>query len=213
MEPSDTERCTESLTNFGRDDDALDEALLLDDDWRAALEDPTAVKDGMVSVDAMQYAAFLRWQAGNHEDESPNAPLDPRKSPDISQKNNNTNPSRLEKSGSNMLSTQHDVEDRPLPLCGDSSSQEEVHAWNEELDREMTRLGIQSEDRTIFKRLEHPELKKKDPQLYRLVEQNEEFSRRWLEEYNKTYFMRHGRLSSDPVQAKTEKERWAEVFG
>ncbi|KAL9564177.1 hypothetical protein ACKAV7_011684 [Fusarium commune] len=141
MEPSDTERCTESLTKFGRDDFALDEALLLDYNWRAALEDPTAGEDGMVSVDAKQYTAFLRWQAGNHEDESPDAPLDPRKSPNISQKNNNTNPSRLQKSRSNMQSTQHDVEDRPLPQWGNSSSEEEVHAWNEELDRKMTKTG------------------------------------------------------------------------
>ncbi|EXK76534.1 hypothetical protein FOQG_18725 [Fusarium oxysporum f. sp. raphani 54005] len=63
MKLSDTKTWTESPTNFGRDDNTSDEALLFDDDWKTALEEPIAGGDGMISVDAKRYAAFLRWEA------------------------------------------------------------------------------------------------------------------------------------------------------
>jgi hypothetical protein len=63
MKPSDIKSWTETPTSFGRDDNTLDEALLSDDDWKTALEEPIAGGDAIVSVDTKRYAAFLRWKA------------------------------------------------------------------------------------------------------------------------------------------------------
>ncbi|KAJ4044783.1 hypothetical protein NW761_008300 [Fusarium oxysporum] len=71
MKPSDIKSWTESPTSFGRDDNTLDEALLSDDDWKTALEEPIAGGDGMVSVDAKRYAAFLRWEASRNKSLNP----------------------------------------------------------------------------------------------------------------------------------------------
>lgn len=63
MRPSDIKSWTESPTSLERDDNTFDEALLSDDDWKTALEEPIAGGDAMLSVDTKRYAAFLRWKA------------------------------------------------------------------------------------------------------------------------------------------------------
>lgn len=183
MEPSDIDR-SESPRNHGRFDNVLEEVFLLDDIWTTAWEEPNASEDGMVLVDAKQYAAFLKWQAENQEDESSSAPLDRQgKSLDVSEKKNTTNPERLEESANKMQSTQHDVRDQPSPRYEDSSSDDQAQVWCEEFERKMDRMGIRKEFRQMLKLLEMSQLMDNDIRLFEMVKKKDDDERQ--ESFNK----------------------------
>ncbi|KAF5539360.1 hypothetical protein FPHYL_12287 [Fusarium phyllophilum] len=175
MEPSDCKRCTETHSSLGGVHGGLEEIFRLDEVWETAWEEPIGNEGGMVLVDAKQYAAFLKWQAGNLEGESTNAPLEPKgKSTDVSEKKENDDPNQLEKKGGNVQSFQHDVEDRPLPPCGDSSSDDEAQAWCEQFERKMDRMGIRRQFRQILKLLEMSQLMDYDMRLFELVKKRDD---------------------------------------
>jgi hypothetical protein len=113
MESSNFKRCPGSRSGVGRVDDELNEIFQLDGVWEAAWEEPIGDTNGMVLVDAKQYAAFLKWKAGNREGESANPLLEPKgKSTDVSEREQNTDPTQLGKQGSNIQSSQHEAKDR-----------------------------------------------------------------------------------------------------
>ncbi|KAG5746389.1 hypothetical protein H9Q69_006780 [Fusarium xylarioides] len=175
MEPSHCKRCTETRSSLGGVHGGLEEIFRLDEVWETAWEEPIGDEGGMVLVDAKQYAAFLKWQAGDLEGESTNTPRQPKgKSTDISETKENTDPNQLEKQGGNVQSSQHDVEDRPLPPCGDSSSDDEAQAWCEQLERKMDRMGIQHQFRQILKLLEMSHLMDNDMRLFELVKKKDD---------------------------------------
>ncbi|KAF4502362.1 monocarboxylate transporter 2 [Fusarium agapanthi] len=157
MESSNNTRCTESCRSLGRVDNGLDEILRLDDAWKTAWEEAVGDNDGMVLVDAKHYAAFLKWQAGNLEGESTKSPLEPK--------------------GSNVQSSQHDLEDRPLSACGDSSSDDEAQAWCGDFEKKMNKMGIRRQFRDILKLLEMSQLMDNDMRLLELVKKKDEGER------------------------------------
>ncbi|PNP76783.1 hypothetical protein FNYG_09887 [Fusarium nygamai] len=178
MESSDCKRCTESPSSVGRVDDELSEIFQLDEVWETAWEEPIGDENGMVLVDAKKYAAFLRWQAGSLEGKSTNTPLEPkRECTDVSEKEENTDPNRLENQGSNMQSSQHDAKDRPLSPTGDSASDDEAQAWCEGFERKMDRMGIRHQFRHILKPLEMSQLMDNDVRLFELAKKKDDEER------------------------------------
>ncbi|KAG9498323.1 hypothetical protein J7337_011220 [Fusarium musae] len=128
MESSNFKRCPESRSSVGRVDDELNEIFQLDGIWETAWEEPIGDIKEMVLVDTKQYAAFLKWQAGNHEG----------KSTDVSEKKENTDLTQLEKQESNIQSSQHDAENHTR----DSPSDDEARTLCEEFERKMDRMSI-----------------------------------------------------------------------
>ncbi|KAF5694879.1 hypothetical protein FDENT_1008 [Fusarium denticulatum] len=182
MESSDCKRC-ESPSSAGRVNDELNEIFQLDEVWETAWEEPIGDTNGMVIVDAKQYAAFLKWQAGNHEVESANPLLEPKgKSTDISEKKENTDPTQLEKQGSNIQSSQHDAKDNTR----DSPSDDKAQAWCKEFERKLDRMGIRHEFPHILKRLEMSQLMDNDMKLFKLVKLLEKVKKKDDEERQKS---------------------------
>ncbi|KAF5619159.1 monocarboxylate transporter 2 [Fusarium tjaetaba] len=164
MESSKSKGCPESRSSVGRDE--LNEIFQVDGAWGTAWEEPIWDTNGMVLVDAKQYAAFLEWQAGSHEGESANSSLEPKgKSSDICEKKENTDPTQLEKQESNIHSSQHDAEDHTR----DSPSDDEAQVLCEEFESKMDRVGIPHEFRHILKHPEMSQLIDNDMNLFKVA--------------------------------------------
>ncbi|SCV40194.1 uncharacterized protein FFB14_07415 [Fusarium fujikuroi] len=185
MEPSDSDR-SESPRDYEQFDDVLEEIFLLDDIWTTTWEELNASKDGMVLVDTKQYAAFLKWQAENQEEESSSAPLDRQgKSLDVSEKKDTTNADRLEGSANKMQSTEHDVRDQPSTRYGDALSDDQAQVWCEEFERKMDRMGIRKEFRQMLKLLEMSQLMDNDIRLFEMVKNKDDEKRQESSNKNK----------------------------
>ncbi|KAF5699686.1 hypothetical protein FMUND_14647 [Fusarium mundagurra] len=170
MESSDWKSCPKGRSSVERVDEELNEIFQLDGVLETAWEEPIGDNDEMVLVDAKQYAAFLKWEAGNLEGEFTNAPpLETR-----GKSKENTDPDQLEKQRSNAQSSQHDVEDRPLPPHRDSPSDDEAQAWCEEFERKMDTMGIRRHFRQILKILEMSQLMDNDMRLFELVKKKDD---------------------------------------
>ncbi|RBR13760.1 hypothetical protein FVER53590_13564 [Fusarium verticillioides] len=166
MVSSNLKRCPESRSSVGRVDDELNEIFQLDGVWETTWEEPIGDMKEMVLVDAKQYAAFLKWQAGNHEGGSTNPSLEHKgKYTDVSEKKENTDPTQLEKQESNIQSSQHDAENHTR----DSPSDDEARALCEEFERNMDRMSALHEFQHILKQLEMPQLMDHDVRLFKLV--------------------------------------------
>ncbi|KAF5648647.1 hypothetical protein F52700_963 [Fusarium sp. NRRL 52700] len=177
MEPSGNKRCTESRSRLGPVDKGLDEIFRFNNVRETAWEEPIEDEDGMVLVNAKQYAAFLKWKAENLEGKSIDAPLEAKSKPiDMSEKES-AEPDQFEKQGSNVQSSQHDSGNRPLPSCADSSSDDEAQAWCEGFERKMSRMGIRDEFRQILKLLEMSQLMDNDMRLFELVKKKDDEER------------------------------------
>ncbi|KAF5586851.1 hypothetical protein FPANT_7144 [Fusarium pseudoanthophilum] len=186
MDSSNSKRYPESRSSVGQVDDELNEIFQLDGVWETAWEEPIEDTNGMVLVDATQYAAFLKWQARNHEGESANPSLEPKGKWTDTSKKEDTEPARLEKQGTNIQLSQNHPKDRPSSRTGDPASDDKAQAWCEEFERKMDRMGIRHEFRHIIKLLEMSQLMDNDMKLFELVKLLEDVKKKDDEERQKS---------------------------